>query len=194
MAAVSTMRERMASGQLYLADDPELLAAQAHAQRLVTRYNSLQDVAADERQAVLRELLGDVGEGVMVMPSFRCDYGAHIRIGAHTFVNYDCIMLDPAAITIGSSCQIATRVQLLTATHPTEPDLRRRGWEYALPITIGDNVWLGGGVIVGPGVTIGDDTVVGAGSVVTRDLPAGVVAYGTPASARRSVTSDDGGA
>src|SRR5581483_1565942 len=119
------------------------------------------------------------------------DYGAHISIGAGTFVNYDCIMLDVMPIRIGSACQLATRVQLLTATHPVAPEPRRLGWEYGAPITIGDNVWLGGGVIVCPGVTIGDDTVVGAGSVVTRDLPAGVVAFGAPARVHREIGERD---
>ena len=103
-------------------------------------------------------------------PPFRCDYGAHIEIGARTFVNYDC-MLDVAPIRIGAACQIATRVQLLTAGHPLDPEPRRDGWEYGEPITIGDNVWLGGGVNRLSGVTIGDNTVVGAGAVVTRTCP-----------------------
>jgi maltose O-acetyltransferase len=106
-------------------------------------------------------------------------------------VNYDCVMLDVAPIRIGAACQLATRVQLLTATHPVDPEPRRIGWESAEPITIGDNVWLGGGAIVCPGVTIGDDTVVGAGAVVTRDLPAGVVAAGVPARALREIGPDD---
>ena len=127
----------------------------------------------------------------MIRPSFRCDYGTPITIGARTFVNFDCVMLDVAPITIGAACQLATRVQLLTATHPIDPEPRRRGWESAEPITLGDNVWLGGGVIVCPGVSIGDDTVVGAGSVVTRDLPAGVVAFGVPAAVHRAISERD---
>jgi maltose O-acetyltransferase len=126
-----------------------------------------------------------------VRPGFRCDYGSHITIGARTFVNYDCVMLDVAAITIGASCQIATCVQLLTATHPVDPGPRRAGWESGAPIVLGDNVWLGGGVIVCPGVTIGDDTVVGAGAVVTRDLPPGVVAVGIPARVLREIGEGD---
>ncbi len=116
----------------------------------------------------------------MVQPPFRCDYGSRISIGAGTFVNYGCVILDPAPVTVGENCQIASGVQLLTATHPLDPDLRRDDWELAHPVTIGNNVWLGAGVIVNPGVTIGDDSVVGTGAVVTRDLPAGVVAYGVP--------------
>jgi maltose O-acetyltransferase len=184
-------KERMLRGELYIADDAALAADHARAQGLLDRYNATRHADQDERDRLLRSLLGGVGEGVVVKPAFRCDYGTPITIGARTFVNYDCVMLDVAPITIGSSCQIATRVQLLTATHPIDPGPRRVGWECAEPITLGDNVWLGGGVIVCPGVTIGDDTVVGAGAVVTHDLPAGVVAFGAPAKVHRSIGDRD---
>jgi maltose O-acetyltransferase len=177
----------MLSGELYRADDPVLAAEHARAQELLERYNATAHAEQAERERLLRELLGEVGEGVVVKPTFRCDYGSQIAVGAGTFVNYDCVFLDVAPIRIGAHCQIATRVQLLTAAHPIEPGPRRDGWELGRPITIGDNVWLGGGVIVCPGVTIGDDTVVGAGAVVTSDLPAGVVAYGSPARVARRI-------
>jgi maltose O-acetyltransferase len=185
------MKERMVRGELYLADDPELVADRVRAKELLERYNATRHDEHDERHRLLRSLLGEVGEGVIVKPTFRCDYGRHITIGAGTFVNYDCVMLDVCPIRIGAACQIATRVQLLTATHPIDPEPRRLGWEYAKPITIGDNVWLGGGVIVCPGVTIGDNTVVGAGAVVTRDLPADVVAVGNPARVQRRIGDRD---
>jgi maltose O-acetyltransferase len=181
---MSEMKERMLRGEPYLAGDSELVADRARAEELLARYNA---AARDDRDALLRELLGEVGEGVVVRPGFRCDYGNYISIGADTFVNYDCVMLDVAPIRVGAACQIATAVQLLTPTHPIDPKLRREGWEAAEPITIGDNVWLGGGAIVCPGVTIGDDTVVGAGAVVTRDLPSGVVAFGNPARVQREI-------
>jgi maltose O-acetyltransferase len=181
------MKDRMLRGELYLADDPELAADHARAQALLEEYNATPHSAHGERDRLLRALLGDVGEGVVVKPSFRCDYGRYIEIGARTFVNYDCVMLDVAPIRIGAACQIATRVQLLTAAHPIDPEPRRAGWEYGLPITLDENVWLGSGVIVCPGVTIGANTVVGAGSVVTRDLPADVVAVGVPARVRRPI-------
>ena len=185
------MRDRMLRGELYIADDRVLEAQHARAQELLDRYNATRHDEQGERDALLRSLLGAVGAGVVVKPAFRCDYGTQITIGDGTFVNYDCVMLDVVPITIGAACQIATRVQLLTATHPIDPGPRRIGWEYGVPITIGDNVWLGGGVIVCPGVTIGDDTVVGAGAVVTRDLPAGVVATGTPARVLRGIDERD---
>jgi maltose O-acetyltransferase len=187
----SAMKERMLRGELYMADDPVLVAELARAQALLDRFNATPLADREERDRLLRGLLGGVGEGVVVRSTFRCDYGTQITIGAGTFVNFDCVMLDVAPITIGAFCQIATRVQLLTATHPIDPEPRRAGWEFGEPITLGDNVWLGGGVIVCPGVTIGDDTVVGAGAVVTRDLPAGVVAVGSPARVHRRIGAGD---
>jgi maltose O-acetyltransferase len=184
------MKERMLRGELYLASDPELAADLARAQQLQERYNAVPDADRELRERLLHELLGEVGEGVAVRPPFRCDYGWNISIGAGTFVNYGCVMLDVVPIRIGANCQIASGVQLLAATHPLEAAPRRDGWEYGEPITLGDNVWLGGGAIVCPGVTIGDDTVVGAGAVVTRDLPAGVVAVGNPARVLRSLPTD----
>jgi maltose O-acetyltransferase len=154
------MKERMLRGEEYLAGDPELVADRARAEELLTRYNA---TAPGEHDALLRELLGEVGEGVVVRAPFFCDYGSYISIGAETFLNYDCVLLDVAPIRIGAFCQIASAVQILTPTHPIDPKRRREGWEAAEPITIGENVWLGGGVIVCPGVTIGDDTVVGRG-------------------------------
>lgn len=181
----------MLRGDLYLSDDPTLVAERARARELLERYNGSGQGEWGERDRLLRSLLGSVGDGVVIEPPFRCDYGSQISIGDQTFVNYDCIMLDVAPIQIGAACQIATRVQLLTATHPVDPVARRIGWEYGQPITLGDNVWLGGGVIVCPGVTIGDETVVGAGSVVTRDLPGGVVAFGVPARVQRTIGERD---
>jgi maltose O-acetyltransferase len=184
------MRDRMLRGELYIADDPENAAEFGRVQELLGRFNGAAPLAWDERDALLRRILPHVGEDVVVRPPFCCEYGA-ISIGDRTFVNVDAVMLDVAPITIGAACQIGTRVQLLTATHPVDPESRRLGWEYGAPIAIADNVWLGGGVIVCPGVTIGQDTVVGAGAVVTRDLPAGVVAAGVPARVRHEIGEHD---
>jgi maltose O-acetyltransferase len=184
------MRERMLRGELYIADDPESEAEFARAQEILARFNGSAPRAWEERDGLLREMLRHVGENVVVRAPFFCEYGA-ISIGDGTFVNVNAVMLDVAPITIGAACQIATNVQLLTATHPVDPEPRRVGWEYGEPITLADNVWLGGGVIVCPGVTIGQDTVVGAGAVVTRDLPAGVVAAGVPARVQRAIGKED---
>ncbi len=188
---MSEMKRRMLRGELYLADDPAIQADLARARELVERYNATRHDEHGVRDGLLRELLGEVGEGVVVNAPFRCDHGSNIAIGPRTFVNFDCVMLDVATIRIGAACQLAPRVQLLTATHPIDPEPRRLGWESAEPIVIGDNVWLGGGAIVCPGVTIGEDTVVGAGAVVTRDLPAGVVAAGVPARVIREIGDRD---
>ena len=185
------MKERMLRGELYIAEDEALAADFERAQEILERYNRSAFAEQELRDALLRELLAECGEGVHIRPPFHLEYGNRVSIGAGTFFNYDCLMLDVAAVTIGASCQVATRVQFITATHPIDPGPRRIGWESAKPIVVGDNVWLSSGVIVCPGVTIGDDTVVGAGAVVTRDLPAGVVAMGVPARVVREIGEQD---
>lgn len=174
-----SQRERMLAGELYLAADPVLSAESRRAQDLTRSFNASGD--DEERRRLLAELLGSLGEDTEVRPPLYCDYGYHLSIGARTFVNFGLVALDVAPISIGDDVQMGPYVQLLTPTHPLEPELRRAKWEAAEPITISNNVWLGGGVIVCPGVTIGADSVVGAGAVVTRDIPAGVLALGSPA-------------
>lgn len=181
------MKERMLAGEPYLADDPELVAEHLHALRLMERFNTSRADDPDGRRAALVELLGELGEEAEIRPPFYCDYGYHIRIGPRSFVNYHAVFLDVAPITIGADVQVGPNVQLLTPTHPVEPAARRAKWEAGKPITIGDNVWLGGGAIVLAGVTVGENTVVGAGAVVTRDLPANVVAVGNPARPVREI-------
>ncbi|HEV7727363.1 MAG TPA: sugar O-acetyltransferase [Modestobacter sp.] len=183
-----TMRERMLAGDPYLADDPELARENARAQSLAHHYNAMDPTDAAGRRALLEDLLAAFGPGSEIRPPFHCDYGYRTTVGARTFANWGLISLDVAPVTIGDDVQIGPNVQLLTATHPIEPGPRRDKWEGSKPIVIEDNVWLGGGVIVCPGVTIGADTVVGAGSVITRDLPAGVVAVGNPARVVRQIS------
>lgn len=181
------MRDRMRAGQLYRADDPAIQADYEQGQALLQRYNATQLHEEEFRRDLLRKLLGSCGDAVTVQPPFRCDYGQYIHIGDGTFVNYDAIFLDVMPIWVGARCQIAPRVQVLTATHPIDPEPRRAGWESGAPVSIGDNVWLGAGVIVCPGVTIGENSVIGAGSVVVKDIPADMVAVGSPARVVRSV-------
>ncbi|MGN6577250.1 MAG: sugar O-acetyltransferase [Nocardioides sp.] len=183
-----SMRDRMLAGDLYLADDPELGAEMLRAAELTAEYNASAPADRAARRRILEELLGAVGEDVEIRQPLRVDYGYQIHIGPRTFANWGLVAADVARIDIGADVQIGPNVQLLTPTHPVEPGPRRDKWEAAEPITIGDNVWLGGGVVVCPGVTIGADTVVGAGSVVVRDLPAGVLAVGNPARVVRSLT------
>lgn len=182
-----TNRERMLAGDLYIADDPENARLAQRALRLADAYHRASVADDAGARSLLVELLGTLGEDAYVKPPLFVDYGENLHIGSRTFVNYNLTALDVATITIGADCQLGPGVQLLTPTHPVEPGPRRDKLEAALPIVLGDNVWLGGGVIVCPGVTIGDNTVVGAGAVVTKDLPANVVAVGNPARVVREI-------
>ena len=176
----------MLAGDWYIPDE-ELAEMTLRAQHLAGRYAELYRTDVTEAQDILADLLGSLGEDTVIRPPLYVDYGVNLHLGARTFVNFGLVALDVARITIGDDVQIGPNVQLLTPVHPVEPEPRRGKLEAARPITIGDNVWLGGGVIVCPGVTIGENTVVGAGAVVTRDLPADVVAVGNPARAARGI-------
>ncbi|GAA1483936.1 sugar O-acetyltransferase [Brachybacterium fresconis] len=175
-----TQRERMLAGDWYVSDE-ELGAAQRRAIVLADRYHRAWLADAPEARDLLAELLGGVGAETEVRPPLSVDYGTHVVLGKRTFVNYRLTAADVATITIGDDCQIGPNVQLLTPIHPLEPGPRRDKLERAEPIIIGDNVWLGGGATVLPGVTIGENSVIGASAVVTRDVPANVVAVGNPA-------------
>jgi maltose O-acetyltransferase len=166
---------------LYDPFDPELVRARARAKALLRRFNATTE--EDDRGAILRELFADVGDGAWIEPPFFCDYGTNIALGARFYANAGCTFLDCARIEIGDNALLGPNVQLYAATHPLDASLRRDGLEYAEPIAIGDDVWIGGAAIVLPGVTIGDRAVVGAGSVVTRDVPADAVVVGNPARA-----------
>jgi maltose O-acetyltransferase len=180
-------RERMLAGDLYLADDPQLVQDSRRAMREVDRLNLGAADDSQERRRILTTLLGAFGEDAEIRPPLYCDYGYQIRVGSRTFINVGLVALDVAAIVIGDDVQIGPNVQLLTPTHPLDAERRRAKWEAAKPITIEDNVWLGGGVIVLAGVTIGENTVVGAGAVVTKDLPPNVIAVGNPARVTRTL-------
>ena len=171
-------KARMLAGEPYRADDPELVAERARAADWMARYNAAPPQARD---ALLREGLGAVGAGVEVRPPFHCDYGAQIRLGDGVFLNFGCIVLDVATVTIGDRTQIGPGVQILAADHPRDAATRATGLESGRPVTIGRDVWIGGGAILLPGVTVGDGAVIGAGSVVTRDVPPGATAVGNPA-------------
>lgn len=180
-------RERMLAGDLYVADDPDNARIAQRAVRLADAYHRAAVEDEGAARPILAELLGTLGEGAFIKPPLFVDYGENIHLGARSFVNYNLTALDVAPITIGEDCLLGPNVQLLTPTHPIDPQPRRDKLEAAQPITLGDNVWLGGGVIVCPGVTIGDNSVIGAGSVVTKDIPANVVAVGNPARVIRGI-------
>lgn len=175
------MKDRMLAGELYRADDEELVRDFETAQRLTAAFNQSSVDEPARRRDLLRELLGSIGDDTEIRPPFHCDYGIHTRVGARVFANFGLTILDAAPVTIGDDVQIGPNVQLVAATHPLEPTPRREKWESAAPITLGDNVWLGASVVVCPGVTIGADSVVAAGAVVTKNVPAGVLVAGVPA-------------
>lgn len=181
-------REKMLAGELYRAADPELAEARLRARLLTQRYNQTLPNEHDLRADLLRQLFGAVGPSAGIEPPFHCDYGSYTFIGVNFFMNFGGVILDCNTVHIGDNVQCGPYVQLLTAYHPVEPAARIQGPELAASIVIGDNVWLGGGVIVCPGVTIGANTTIGAGSVVTRDVPADVVAAGNPCRVIRSLT------
>ena len=180
-------KEKMLAGELYNAMGPELMGERQRAQRLLARYNTSEPDDAAGRTALLRELLGAVGDTPDIQSRFHCDYGYNIRLGHRCFINYNCVFLDCAPIEIGDDLLMGPAVQLYAATHPIDRATRAAGLELAYPIRIGSGVWIGGAAIVMPGVTIGDGCVVGAGSVVTHDLPPLSLAVGNPARIVRSL-------
>lgn len=178
-----TEKQKMLAGELYDAGDAEIQADQAAAAAWMARFNAL-DLPPARRHALLAERFGAVGEGATIRPPFHCDYGFNISLGAGVFLNFNCVILDVVAVTIGAKTQIGPGVQILTADHPRDPAERARGVEFGRPISIGANVWIGGGAIILPGVNVGDDALVGAGAVVTRDVPPGATVVGNPAKVR----------
>ncbi|HSO31963.1 MAG TPA: sugar O-acetyltransferase [Labilithrix sp.] len=181
-------REKMLAGELYDPLDPELAPLRTHARDLCRALaaSSEEDGAGSERRRILVSLFGSGGDTVWMQPPFHCDYGANIFLGEKVFFNFGCVVLDVCKVTIGSFTLFGPGVQIYTATHPMNAALRRTR-ELGKPITIGEDVWIGGGAIVCPGVTIGSRSVIGAGSVVTRDIPEGVLAVGNPCRVVRAI-------
>lgn len=176
-----TEKQKMLAGEMYSPTDPELMKERHRVRLLFHKFNNLSEEHLEERNKVLYDIFTEAGENLFVEPPFHCDYGSNIKVGKNVFMNFNCCILDVATVTIGDNCMFAPNVQIYTATHPLEHQLRNSGQEYAKPITIGNNVWIGGGAIICPGVTLGDNTVVGAGAVVTKSFPNDVVIGGNPA-------------
>ena len=176
-----TPKQRMIAGELYRADDPELSALSAKAITWCGRYNASFATTPPERDAMLREIMGSVGADVNVRPPLFLDYGFNVTLGDGVFMNFNCVILDVCAVTIGALAQIGPGVQILAADHPRDPAQRRALLESGRPVAIGANAWIGAGAMILPGVSVGDDAIVGAGSIVTRDVPAGVTVVGSPA-------------
>jgi maltose O-acetyltransferase len=180
-------RDKMLAGELYDPLDPELVRARNRARDLCQALNATREADQDERRRILKELFGAGGESVWMQPPFFCDYGSNIRLGERVFFNFNCVVLDVCSVCVGDYTLFGPAVQVYTATHPLNAQLRRTQ-EFAKPVEIGSDVWVGGAAVICPGVTIGSRSVIGAGSVVTRDIPAGVFAAGNPCRVIREIT------
>lgn len=179
-------RDKMLAGELYDPMDPDLVAARDHARDLCQDLNATREGQTETRRQILKKLFGQGGDTVWMQPPFFCDYGSNILLGERVFFNFNCVVLDVCQVSIGDFTLFGPAVQVYTATHPMNPELRRKQ-EFAKPITIGSDVWVGGGAILCPGVNIGSRAVIGAGSVVTRDIPEGVFAAGNPCRVIREI-------
>ncbi|WP_436134206.1 sugar O-acetyltransferase [Acidovorax sp. LjRoot129] len=177
---MTSEKSKMIAGELYNANDPELTADRMRARALCHGINHTPSDAADEIAALIAQLVPAAPANVQITPPFYCDYGYNITLGEGAYFNFNCVVLDVAPVRIGARTLMGPGVQIYTASHPMSPEERAKGLELGVPITIGDDVWIGGGAIICPGVTIGDGAVIGAGSVVTRDVPARVFAAGNP--------------
>ena len=176
-----TEKEKMLAGELYQAGDPELVADRLRARKLVKTFNDSDPGDTEYRVSLIRKIFGKAGKNFWVEPPFYCDYGTNIEVGDDVFFNFNCVVLDVVKVTLGDRVLVAPNVQFYPATHPLEAKPRGEMWEYGKPITIGNDVWIGGSAVICPGVTIGERTVIAAGAVVTKSFPADVVIGGNPA-------------
>ncbi len=186
-----TEKDKMILGKPYMASDKELQKDRLEAQRACYRYNQIDPKNYKERKALIRGLFGETDALFCIEQPFYCDYGFNIRIGNNFFSNYHLTILDCAPVTIGENVMFGPNVSIYTAGHPIHPEIRNTGLEFALPVTIGDNVWIGGNVVINPNVNIGANSVIGSGSVVTKDIPANVIAVGNPCKVIRKITDED---
>lgn len=184
-------KEKMLLGELYLAFGDELLNGRQHAKDVLFNFNNLRPSEIEKRNDILRGLFGGIGENFFIEPPFRCDYGYNIFWGENSYANYNLTILDCNIVKVGANVLIGPNVNIFGAGHPVHPELRLKELEYGLPVTIGDNVWIGGGTTINANVTIGENTVIGSGSVVTKDIPANVIAAGNPCKVIRSINEED---
>ena len=184
-------KEKMLSGELYHASGEELSGERLKARILVDEYNDIHPENLKRKKELLKQLIGKTGESFAIESPFRCDYGYNIKVGENFYANFNLVILDCASVKIGDNALIGPDVGIYTAGHPLHHLDRNEGLEFALPVTIGNNVWIGGHVVINPGVTIGDNVVIGSGSVVTRDIPSNVIAVGNPCKELKEITHKD---
>lgn len=186
-----TIREKMQNGELYLPSDETILKEQYAKLEILYDFNATRPSELEKREEILRRLFAEIGEGCYIEPPLHANWGCHTHFGNHVYANFNLTLVDDGDIFVGDNVMFGPNVTLATAGHPVEPERRRRGMQFNIPIHIGNNVWVGAGCIILPGVTIGDNTVIGAGSVVTKDIPAGVVAVGNPCRILREIGEKD---
>ena len=184
-------REKMVSGQLYLASDKELQSLAATAKAMMDEFNDTKYNDFAKRKEIIHKLFGKVGQNIIINKPLFVDYGFNIEVGDNFYANYGAIILDVTKVKIGNNVMLGPRVSIYTATHPVDPEVRSTLLEYGVPVTIGNNVWIGGDTVINPGVTIGDNVVIGSGSVVTKKIPANVIAAGNPAKVIRALNDND---
>lgn len=184
-------KKRMLAGELYIAEDPELDKDRHKNRTILHELNQTSHLQLERREELLKDLMGNIGENFKIQTPFYCDYGNNIYIGDNFFANFDCLILDVAEVHIGNNVMFAPRVNIFTAGHPIDAEVRNTKLEFGTTVTIGDNVWVGGNVTINPGVNIGDNVVIGSGSVVTRDIPSNTVAVGNPCRVIREITEAD---
>ena len=188
---MKSTKEKMQSGELYDAYVPELVEERNRVKELMHIHNSLSTLNLEEREKIIRDVLGTTGKKFLIEQPFFVEYGYNIHLGENFFSNFNCVILDEAPVHFGNDVLLAPNVSIYTVNHPLNGERRRAGLEYCRPVTIGNNVWIGGNCVILPGVTIGDNTVIGAGSVVTRSIPANVVAAGNPCQVLRPINEED---
>lgn len=184
-------KEKMLAGEIYFADDPELLRERIRARRLTRLFNDSRENELPQRSSLLDQLLGSHGGGLSIEPPLYCDYGYNIHVGERFYANFGCVILDVCEVRIGDDCLLAPGVHIYTASHPVDPKLRAAKQEFGRPVAIGNNVWIGGNAIILPGVVIGNNVVVAAGSVVTKNIPDNALVAGNPAVIRKDISRED---
>lgn len=188
---MKSAKEKMIAGELFLDMGGELFQERQQAKKVLHEFNQMEPTKVKARNQIIKKLFGKTSNRFFIEPPFRCDYGYNIEIGDNFYANYNLVILDGAKVIIGDNVMIAPNVSLFTASHPIDAKLRTEGWEFSKPITIGNQVWIGGNTVINPGVSIGDNSVIGSGSVVTKDIPANVVAVGNPCRVIRYIDSSD---